>query len=242
MAATERDRHRPARRRRCARPGSCCRPKRAGTRTRPTGAFSCREGIVFGVRDDAAAWSRPQRCCPTPPAMPGSAWCWSPRAGAAAALPPSWSMPAWRRRTGADSRPGSTRRRTARPSMARSASRRRCSCAGCGWRIPAASGTARRHSDRRPRRHLIARDRQRHGISTATLCSRISPAVPARASWPTGDAMALVRDGRTARHIGPLFADNADAALALVDAIARSETRPAAARCRARRRPNSSRA
>ena len=34
-----------------------------------------------------------------------------------------------------------------------------------------------------------------------------------------GDAMALVRDGRTARHIGPLFAGNADSALALVDAI-----------------------
>ena len=41
-----------------------------------------------------------------------------------------------------------------------------------------------------------------------------------------GSAMALVRDGRTARHIGPLFADNADEALDLVHAIARSETRP----------------
>jgi GNAT superfamily N-acetyltransferase len=42
----------------------------------------------------------------------------------------------------------------------------------------------------------------------------------------TGNAMALVRDGRTARHIGPLFADNADEALALVQAIARSERGP----------------
>jgi GNAT superfamily N-acetyltransferase len=41
-----------------------------------------------------------------------------------------------------------------------------------------------------------------------------------------GDAMALVRDGRTARHIGPLFAGKADEALALVGAIARSERRP----------------
>jgi GNAT superfamily N-acetyltransferase len=41
-----------------------------------------------------------------------------------------------------------------------------------------------------------------------------------------GDAVALVRDGRTARHIGPLFADNPDRALALVDAIVRSETGP----------------
>ena len=38
--------------------------------------------------------------------------------------------------------------------------------------------------------------------------------------------MALVRDGRTARHIGPLLADRADQALALVDAIVRSETGP----------------
>lgn len=41
-----------------------------------------------------------------------------------------------------------------------------------------------------------------------------------------GDAMALVRDGRTARHIGPLFAGNAAEALALVAAIVRSEHGP----------------
>ena len=39
-------------------------------------------------------------------------------------------------------------------------------------------------------------------------------------------AMALVRDGRTARHIAPLFADSADEALALVQAIVRSERGP----------------
>jgi GNAT superfamily N-acetyltransferase len=39
-------------------------------------------------------------------------------------------------------------------------------------------------------------------------------------------AKALIRDGRTARHIGPLFADNPNHALALVDAIAASETGP----------------
>ena len=33
-------------------------------------------------------------------------------------------------------------------------------------------------------------------------------------------------NGRTARHIGPLLADRADQALALVDAIVRSETGP----------------
>jgi hypothetical protein len=41
-----------------------------------------------------------------------------------------------------------------------------------------------------------------------------------------GDAMALIRDGRTARHIGPLFADTPDRALALVQEIVRSERGP----------------
>jgi GNAT superfamily N-acetyltransferase len=40
------------------------------------------------------------------------------------------------------------------------------------------------------------------------------------------NAMALVRDGRTARHIGPLFAGSADEALALVQAIVRTERGP----------------
>ena len=38
--------------------------------------------------------------------------------------------------------------------------------------------------------------------------------------------MAIVRDGRTARHIGPLFADSPAGALALVDAIVQSENGP----------------
>jgi GNAT acetyltransferase-like protein len=38
--------------------------------------------------------------------------------------------------------------------------------------------------------------------------------------------MALTRDGRTARHIGPLLADDADQALALIDAIVSSESGP----------------
>ena len=41
-----------------------------------------------------------------------------------------------------------------------------------------------------------------------------------------GDAMALVRDGRTARHIGPLFAEAAAPGLAMVRDIAASETGP----------------
>ena len=38
--------------------------------------------------------------------------------------------------------------------------------------------------------------------------------------------MALIRDGRTARHIGPLFADDASSATALIEMIAQSETDP----------------
>jgi len=40
------------------------------------------------------------------------------------------------------------------------------------------------------------------------------------------DAMALVRDGRTARHVGPLFAESPSHALALVRDIAASECGP----------------
>jgi hypothetical protein len=42
----------------------------------------------------------------------------------------------------------------------------------------------------------------------------------------SGDAAALVRDGRKARHIGPLFADGPDRALAMVNEIVCSETGP----------------
>jgi GNAT superfamily N-acetyltransferase len=41
-----------------------------------------------------------------------------------------------------------------------------------------------------------------------------------------GDTMALVRDGRTARHIGPLFADSPEQALAMVGHIVASEPGP----------------
>jgi hypothetical protein len=41
-----------------------------------------------------------------------------------------------------------------------------------------------------------------------------------------GEAMALVRDGRTARHIGPLFANSPAHALALVRDIVAAETGP----------------
>lgn len=42
----------------------------------------------------------------------------------------------------------------------------------------------------------------------------------------TADAMGLVREGRLARHIGPVFADSPEHALALVDAIVAGEPGP----------------
>jgi GNAT superfamily N-acetyltransferase len=49
---------------------------------------------------------------------------------------------------------------------------------------------------------------------------------PASRLLSSGDAMALVRDGRTARHIGPVFADLPSHALAMVRGIVASESGP----------------
>jgi GNAT superfamily N-acetyltransferase len=72
---------------------------------------------------------------------------------------------------------------------------------------------------------LIARDRRAMGFERQALlrefCGRRGSGLVAR-----NGALALVRDGRTARQIGPLFADRSSAALALVDAIAASESGP----------------
>ncbi|WBL82081.1 GNAT family N-acetyltransferase [Bradyrhizobium xenonodulans] len=72
---------------------------------------------------------------------------------------------------------------------------------------------------------LRARDRRATGFDRSALLSAFAQRYGSRIVSANG-AIALVRDGRTARHIGPLFADHAATALALVDAIARSETGP----------------
>ena len=72
---------------------------------------------------------------------------------------------------------------------------------------------------------LRARDRRATGLDRTALLSAFAQRPGSRIVSANG-AIALVRDGRTARHIGPLFADDAAAALTLVDAIARSETGP----------------
>lgn len=72
---------------------------------------------------------------------------------------------------------------------------------------------------------LCARDRRATGLDRTALLSNFAQRPGSRIVAANG-AIALVRDGRTARHIGPLFADDTAAALTLVEAIARSETGP----------------
>ena len=72
---------------------------------------------------------------------------------------------------------------------------------------------------------LAARDGSAMGFDRSTLLSEFSARTGSRIV-SDGRAIALVRNGRTARHIGPLLADRADQALALVDAIIQSETGP----------------
>ncbi|MBR0962977.1 GNAT family N-acetyltransferase [Bradyrhizobium diazoefficiens] len=72
---------------------------------------------------------------------------------------------------------------------------------------------------------LRARDLRATGFDRTALLTAFAQRSGSRIVAADG-SIALVRDGRTARHIGPLFADNAVEALALVHAIAQSETRP----------------
>jgi GNAT superfamily N-acetyltransferase len=72
---------------------------------------------------------------------------------------------------------------------------------------------------------FIARDRRGMGFVRDGLLAEFFGRRGSRLV-SNGDAIALVRDGRTIRHIGPLFSDRPDRALALVDAIARSENSP----------------
>ena len=72
---------------------------------------------------------------------------------------------------------------------------------------------------------FIAHDARAMGFDRSPLLTEFGER-PGSRIVTDGNAMALVRDGRTARHIGPIFADQADQALALVDAIVQSETGP----------------
>jgi GNAT superfamily N-acetyltransferase len=72
---------------------------------------------------------------------------------------------------------------------------------------------------------LCARDRRATGFDRTGLLAAFAERSGSRIVAGSG-SIALTREGRTARHIGPLFADDAEGASALVDEIARSETGP----------------
>jgi GNAT superfamily N-acetyltransferase len=72
---------------------------------------------------------------------------------------------------------------------------------------------------------LIACDTNAMGFSRRDLLNELIKR-PGSRLVANGDAMALLRDGRVARHIGPLFADDPAQALAMVRDIAAGETRP----------------
>jgi GNAT superfamily N-acetyltransferase len=72
---------------------------------------------------------------------------------------------------------------------------------------------------------LTARDRITMGFDRTPLLGEFASR-PGSRIVSNGRTMALVRDGRAARQIGPLFADTPQHALALVDAIVQSETGP----------------
>jgi GNAT superfamily N-acetyltransferase len=72
---------------------------------------------------------------------------------------------------------------------------------------------------------LAVRDGSAMGFDRSALLSEFAARATSRIVCDA-QAIALVRNGRTARQIGPLLADRADQALALVDAIVHSETGP----------------
>jgi hypothetical protein len=72
---------------------------------------------------------------------------------------------------------------------------------------------------------LLARDGLAMGFDRSALLGELSARPGSRLVSRDG-ALGLVRSGRKARHIGPLFADRPEQALALVEAIVRSETGP----------------
>jgi hypothetical protein len=74
-------------------------------------------------------------------------------------------------------------------------------------------------------REIAARDDGAMGFDRSSLFDELGGR-PGSRLWSSGKALALVRDGRKARHIGPLFADGSDQALAMVNEIIRSENGP----------------
>ncbi|MDB5566595.1 MAG: Acetyltransferase family protein [Tardiphaga sp.] len=72
---------------------------------------------------------------------------------------------------------------------------------------------------------LIARDRRAMDFDRSALLHELAGRSGSRIVARDG-AMALIRDGRKARHIGPLFADHTASAATLIQAIVQSESGP----------------
>jgi GNAT superfamily N-acetyltransferase len=72
---------------------------------------------------------------------------------------------------------------------------------------------------------MIARDRRAMGFDRSALLRELSGRSGSKLISHRG-ALGLIRDGRKARHIGPLFADDVGSATALIETIAQSETGP----------------
>ena len=72
---------------------------------------------------------------------------------------------------------------------------------------------------------FIARDVRAMGFDRSALLTEFGSRAGSR-MVSSGNAIAQVRNGRTARHIGPVFAETCESALRLLDAIVRSEQGP----------------
>lgn len=72
---------------------------------------------------------------------------------------------------------------------------------------------------------FVVRDTDAMGFDRSALLHELAGRAGSRL-LSSGNATALVRDGRTTRHIGPVFSDDPESALALVDEIVRDEARP----------------
>ena len=72
---------------------------------------------------------------------------------------------------------------------------------------------------------LLARDRRAMGFDRGALLGELCARPGSRLIERDG-ALALIRSGRKARHVGPLFADRPEQALALAEHIVRSEPGP----------------
>jgi GNAT superfamily N-acetyltransferase len=91
-------------------------------------------------------------------------------------------------------------------------------------RAPTKIGTPRPLSACSPA-EFIVRDQRAMGFDRSLLLNEFAGRSGSR-MVSSGGAAALVRDGRTARQIGPLFADACESALGLIDALVRSEQGP----------------